>query len=168
MRPQSTVAPNSDGNLGPIAVRNGVCVLAGYGLLVAVDSGQLLCRDGLCDDRREGRFPKATSGLRRLVILGHTGSITFDAIRWLHDVGAGVTMIDGDGQVLLASGPRGSNYPHLRRAQAMAAESTVGLDLVCEILGAKLTGQANNLRQLGHGEQAAFVDACRDELPTVA
>jgi len=168
MRSQSPRAPASTGNPSLITVRNGVCVLSGYGLHVAVDRGQLLCRDGLCDERREGRFPRATSGLKRLVILGHTGAITFDAIRWLHDVGVALTMIDGDGQILLASGPPGSNFPHLRRAQAMTAESTVGLDLLCDILGTKLAGQAANLRRLGKNDQGAFVDRCRDELPNVA
>src|SRR5688572_28560057 len=104
----SSMRSKSSGSLSPapIPIRDGVCVLSGYGLHVGVDRGHLLCRDGLCEDRREGRFAKIDR-LKRLVIVGHTGAITFDAIRWLHDRGAGLAMIDADGQVLLASGPPG-------------------------------------------------------------
>lgn len=33
------------------------------------------------------RLARATSGLDRLVIIGHTGYITLEALRWIRDIG---------------------------------------------------------------------------------
>jgi hypothetical protein len=67
--------------LPPLAIRSGILVLSGYGLRVAVHRKHLVASDGVCDDRRELRVAKATAGLRRLVMIGHTGTITLEALR---------------------------------------------------------------------------------------
>src|SRR5437773_1950913 len=107
--------------------RNGVLTLAGYGLRVAVDRGHLAVADGICDQRRSDRLARATAGLKRLVLLGHTGFITLDALRWLRDVGAAFVQIDADGEVIAAWGPAGLDDPRLRRAQALAPGNGVGM-----------------------------------------
>jgi hypothetical protein len=64
-----------------VPVRNGALVLGGYGVRVAVERGQLAVSDGIGRERREGLLSRATCGLKRLVVLGHSGTISFEALR---------------------------------------------------------------------------------------
>ena len=126
----------------------GVLVLSGYGLDVRVWRGRLRVADGIGRDRREAIIHRATGGLRRLVVLGHTGSISFEAIRWLSDVGAGYVQIDEDGRVLAAFGPIGSDRPGLRRAQAAALDLPAGTQIARTLIAAKIAEQVRTLREL--------------------
>src|SRR5712692_9615359 len=132
----------------PLAIRYGILTLDGYGLRVSVERGHLAVSDGIGDERRQGRFSKATSGLRRLVLLGHSGSVTLDAIRLVHDVAASIVQIDSDGQVILASGPAGTPDARLLRAQAAASRNGTGLRIVRSLVREKLRGQAAVLDRL--------------------
>jgi CRISPR-associated endonuclease Cas1 len=138
-----------------LAIRHGVLVLDGYGLRVSVERGHLAVSDGIGDERRQGRFPRATCGLRRLVLLGHSGSITLEALRWMHDVGAAVVQIDADGKIILASGPAGTADARLLRAQVVASQNGVGLRIVRDLLREKLRGQAAALDRLPGAQSAA-------------
>lgn len=131
-----------------------VLVLSGYGLHIGVERGHLVTEDGVGRDRRRLRFSRIDRYLHRLVVLGHTGSISFDAIRWLSDVGVPFLQIDTDGRVLAQAGPSGPDHPVLRRAQARAVDSSVGLELVRELLCQKLEGQQEVLRAFTAGQLA--------------
>jgi CRISPR/Cas system-associated endonuclease Cas1 len=72
------------------------------------------------------------------VVLGHTGSISLEAIRWLADVGSGFLQIDADGRVLAAFGPQGTDRPGLRQAQARALDTPLGIDLARRLIGEKI------------------------------
>src|SRR5271166_3982053 len=85
--------------------RNGVLVLWGYGIRIAVERGHLDVDDGIGSDRRRGRFTRAKPGFSRLVIIGHSGLVSLEALRWLHDVGIAVVQIDNDCEVIVAAGP---------------------------------------------------------------
>ena len=74
-----------------------VYVASGYGLKLYGNRGHLVVHDGIGCQRRTARFNRATSQLRRLVVLGHTGYVTLDALRWLRDIGAAFVQIDRDG-----------------------------------------------------------------------
>src|SRR5690349_21214024 len=87
---------------------DGLLVLNGYGVRVSVERRHLCFEDGFGGERRSGRLSRATAGLKRLVVIGHTGFITFEAMRWLHDVGAAFVHIDADGVLINASAPLGS------------------------------------------------------------
>ena len=147
MQPQPIDSPDRP-PAAPVAVTNGVLVLSGYGLDIRVERGQLQVRDGIGRHRREGRIHRATSRLRRLVVLGHTGAITLDAIRWLADIGAGYLQIDQDGRVLAAFGPQGTGRPMLRRAQALALDAPIGIEIARELLARKLRNQTDTLSVL--------------------
>jgi CRISPR-associated endonuclease Cas1 len=123
----------------------GILVLSGYGLDVRVWRGRLRVADGIGKDRREAIVHRATGRLRRLVVLGHTGSVSLEATRWLADVGAGYLQIDADGRVLAAFGPQGTDRPGLRRAQARALDTPVGNDIVRRLLAEKVAAQAETL-----------------------
>src|SRR3972149_3372853 len=126
----------------------GVLVLTGYALRATVWRGRLRVADGIGRDRREALVHRAPGRLRRLVVLGHTGSVSLEAIRWLADVGAGYLQIDADGRVLAAFGPQGTDRPGLRRAQARALDTPLGNDIARRLIAEKIAAQAQNLARL--------------------
>jgi len=138
----------------PACPRNGVLSLSGYGIRVAVERGYLTVEDGRGKDRRRARFSRTTRDLKRLVIFGHTGSISFDALRWLHDIGCAFVQLDIDGTVLTASGPTGSDDARLRRAQALARGNATGLEIARNLLTEKLNGQARGLLSIDGADNA--------------
>ncbi len=126
-----------------------VVVVDGYGVRVHVNRGHLIIEDGIGVHRRQRRYSRAGRALRRLVILADTGTVTLDAIRWCADLGVAVIHIDRNARLLSVSGDSGINDPRLRRAQAAAAASPVGLEVTQALLGSKLDGQAAVAEQLG-------------------
>jgi CRISPR-associated endonuclease Cas1 len=135
--------------------RNGnVCVVEGFGVRVHIYRGQLVVEDGYGRDRRKRVFSRPLHGLSRLIVLGHEGMITLEAIRWLIDLGIPYQHIDRDGRVLLVSVPTADDA-RLRRAQALAAASTTGLDVARVLLREKLAGQRANLKRVLKGAEAA-------------
>lgn len=142
MRTKATPSPAWPADLTP---PGGVLVLSGYGLDVRVWRGRLRVADGIGANRHEAIVHRATGRLRRLVVLGHTGAVTLEAVRWLADVGAGYLQIDEDGRVLAAFGPQGTDRPGLRRAQARALDTPEGDDIARRLVGDKIAGQAETL-----------------------
>jgi CRISPR-associated endonuclease Cas1 len=129
--------------LSPItASQTGVVVLSGFGLRVAVERGHLTLADGRGRDRREGQFTRASRQLRRLILIGHSGTVSLDALRWLRDVGCAFVQVDSDGAVITASGASGLDDPRLRRAQALATGTETGVTIARDLLTRKLAGQA--------------------------
>ncbi len=163
MQPQGT-EPTSH-STRPLAIRDGVLLLSGYGVRVGVHHGRLAVGDGLNGERRAGEFARATSGLRRLVVLGHSGFVTLDALRWLTDVGASYVQIDADGRLTACSTPSGFEDPRLTRAQALATTNGIGLRIVHELLREKLDGQRRVLERVAGTEGAQrAIAAARDAL----
>jgi CRISPR-associated endonuclease Cas1 len=135
--------------------RNGVVTLTGYGLHVRVERGYLQLRDGIADEKRTGRFHKTDRSFKRLIILGHSGSITFDAVRWMHDAGVSFTQLDADANVLAVSAALGRNDGRIRRAQALALYNGAALDISRQLIQAKLLGQARVLTEIEGTDEAA-------------
>ena len=131
---------------------NGVCVADGWGLKIHVNQGHLVVEDGIGQSRRTRRYHKATSGLTRLVILGHSGYQSFEAVRWLADAKISTVHIDTDGTVLTASTSSIDN-PALRRAQALAADNKAGIEVIRYLLGLKISRQRDNANRLGEGAE---------------
>lgn len=136
---------------------SGVCVAHGYGLKINVDRGHLIVHDGICDDRQTRRYHRVTSKLRRVVVIGHTGYITLEALRWLHDVGAALIHLDTDGKLITASTLSGPGHAALRRAQALAPTSETGIELARELLTEKVAGQASLMPELPAAQGAETV-----------
>ncbi len=128
--------------------QTGVVVASGYGVKITVYHKHLVVNDGVGRDRRTRRYHRATGGLKRVVVISHTGYVTFDALRWIRDVGAALIQLDRDGQPVAMTAPVATNLPGLRRAQALGASSPTGLDIARLVLGEKLRGQAAVLREL--------------------
>jgi CRISPR-associated endonuclease Cas1 len=121
--------------------KSGVLVLNGYGIRVQVNAGHLLLHDGIADQRRTIRLPRVSHGLKRLVMIGSDGFITFEALRWISDIGAAFVMLDRRGKVLAVTGPVAPSDAKLRRAQALALGNGMALKISRQIISQKLAGQ---------------------------
>jgi len=130
-----------------ITPQHGVVTLFGYGIKVHVDRGHLTIQDGIGPVRREARLPRIGHGLRRLVVIGADGFVSLAALRWLADQDAAFVMLDRDGSVLATTGPVRSSDARLRRAQALAHQSGVALEISKDLLDKKLIAQEQLVRE---------------------
>ena len=121
--------------------RHGVVTLFGYGISVCVDRGHLVCKDGICTDRREMRLPRVGHGLRRLVVIGADGLVSLAAFRWLADQDSAFVLLERDGSVLATTGPVRPTDARLRRAQSLASTNGMALEISKELIRQKLTAQ---------------------------
>ncbi len=138
-----------------------IVVLSGYGLHVGVRRGHLVVEDGVGADRRHEIFSRVDQQLKRLVIIGHAGTISLDAIRWLHGVGVPLIHLDTTGTVFLVATPQGAAAPAQRRAQLRALDSPIGVELARGLIAAKIDGQLGVLRHIaGSDEAQEYVAAC--------
>ncbi len=142
-----------------IEPEHGVVTLFGYNSSASVDRGHLILNDGIGMKRRQGRFPRVRHGLKRLVVIGSTGMVTFEALRWLADQDAAFMMLDRDGSVLTVSGPVGPSDARLRRAQSLAHQSDVAVRISRELISQKLQGQERLLRGALHESVGADIVA---------
>jgi CRISP-associated protein Cas1 len=133
----------------PLQVRAGVLVVDGFGIALRVLYGKLRVEDGLGRQRRSIVLDRAGCGLERLVLIGHAGFVTLDALAWLRAIGAALVQISRDGQVLAHSAPFGYDGHPIRRAQALAVTNGLDLAIACELIAGKLDGQRRILARLG-------------------
>jgi hypothetical protein len=94
--------------------------------------------------------PECTVDLRRALFIGSdkettnrtTYSLCFDVV---YSGTSRATKVNG--KVLCVTGPVGSSDAKLRRAQALAMSNGIGLEICRRLIGAKLQGQENVLRE---------------------
>jgi CRISP-associated protein Cas1 len=129
-----------------------VRVVDGYGVRIRVHHGRLHIEDGIGRQRRSDTYARATCPFRRLLILGHTGYMSLEAVRWCHDLGVGVVHVDADRSLLQTSARRDVGTNRVRHVQALAAYTQVGVDAARYLLGEKVRGQAATLSRLPGGE----------------
>jgi len=130
---------------------HGLVVVAGYGLKLYVHHGHLIVNDGVGRNRQTRRYHRATSKLKRVVVIGHDGYITLEAMRWIRDIGATYVHIDTDANLIALSAPARHHESKLRRAQALASGDQQGRAATVALLKAKLEGQASLVeRRLAH------------------
>lgn len=107
---------------------------------LSVEGGDLVIRDGIPRGVRERIIPKIERTLKRIIIPSRHGSITWDAMAWLKDVGISLYVLR-DGKLIATS-----SYSHddasLLRAQARAIDTNVGVEITRYLLSHKLIGQA--------------------------
>ncbi len=150
----------------PLAVRDGVLTLWGWGVKLSVRDRHLVVSDGVGGDRTlriaKGVAASGTAKLKRVVILAESGGmLTLDALDWLRDAGAALIILDRKGDVREAFGARRIDDVRLRRTQALAPVTGLGPDIIRLVLSQKLSGQAESLTRLAHsapGGGAPFVD----------
>lgn len=127
-----------------------IAVVDGYGIDVRIDRGHLALSDGVGSHRRKRRYPRAQRTLKRLVIIGQSGSVSLDAIRWCADTGVSLSHVDPSGRVLFSTGIHrdSKDESKLRRMQALAGGTEVGAAIARELLTGKHAGQSGNLRTI--------------------
>jgi CRISPR-associated protein Cas1 len=130
-------------------------VVDGYGVRLSVRRGRLVIEDGMGTQRRRRELSRIERTIRRIVILTDTGTVSLEAIRWCADVGIAVVQLDRDGRPLLSATAPGTDDARLRRAQAAASSSPLGLQITRDLLGAKLNGQAGVARELLNHDRVA-------------
>ncbi|HVN69518.1 MAG TPA: CRISPR-associated endonuclease Cas1 [Candidatus Binatia bacterium] len=134
----------------PLQVRAGVLVVDGYGIaLRVVRRGKLRVEDGIGRQRRSLTLDRAGCGLERLVLIGHAGFVTLEALAWLRGIGAALVQIGRDGEVLAHSAPFGYDGHPIRRAQALAVANGMDLAIARELIAGKLDSQRGILVRLG-------------------
>jgi len=146
------------------ADREGVAVVDGYGVRVAVEKGHLCLSDGIGPDRRERRYPKADPGVSWVVCANPDGVVSFEALRWCAGTGVALVVLSADGTTLAAS-PANREDARLLRAQAFLPGSAAGMEVSRHLIGAKLDGQASLLEgRLTETDAAGTVRRLRDAL----
>ncbi len=132
---------------GKLAIgRSGVLTLSGFGIKVRMQSGHLEIEDGIGPDRRKIRLARIGHRLKRLVLIGSDGFITFEALSWLASQDAAFAMLHRNGKVLCVTGPVRPSDARLRRAQALAGQSVEGIQIARELIDRKLVGQEHVAR----------------------
>ena len=150
----------------PIRIVNpGIYILSGI-IDVRINRSQLQLGAGIFENVDTLRITKGMKKIRRLVLLGHSGSISLKALRWLHDVRAGIIQIDYDGSIILASAQSRLDLPSMRRSQALEAIRPVGLKLVKYLISRKITEQANLSRQMGKDDNADEIISILNKMET--
>ncbi|HTA22766.1 MAG TPA: CRISPR-associated endonuclease Cas1 [Terriglobales bacterium] len=139
--------------------KSGVLTIHGFGVRVRMQSGHLEIEDGIADERRTVRLARVGHRLRRLVCIAEDGFFTLDALKWIADQQASLTMLNRSGKVSLVTGPTASSDARLRRAQALAHQSGVALEIMRELMRAKLDGQQQLMRSKLVNESAADIIA---------
>lgn len=158
MQPQvSDIFASSD-------LRSGICVADGYGLRVSVERKQLVVTDGIGRSRRVRRFSRSGKVLRRVVVLGNSGTISLDALRFLGDISVPLVHVDLEGRVLAVSCVEGTDNPALRRAQALTAGAGHGVEIARQLIDAKVRGQLALAGRLGASGVLPVIDAALGDL----
>jgi CRISPR-associated endonuclease Cas1 len=147
--------------------KSGVLTIHGFGVRVRMQSGHLEIEDGIGEDRRRFRLARVGHGLRRLVCISEDGFFTLDALKWLADQKASLIMLDRSGKVSLVTGPTASSEVRLRRAQALAHQSGAALEIMRELMSAKLDGQQQLVRsKLANATAADIIAKLEESLST--
>jgi len=126
-----------------------VVTVAGYGVSITVKRGHLVVEDGVGTDRRVRRFNRAMPRFDRLVVHGHSGVVSLDALRWINDVGASFIHIDHNANVLTTSTPGHQAEPQYLVAQVESRTNGRGFAVMRRLITEKIDGQLENLQVLG-------------------
>jgi CRISPR-associated endonuclease Cas1 len=131
---------NSSPDHSIYTINPGVHVL--YGVVnVRINRGQLVLKANIFDNQSSLTLNKTSNRPRRLILLGTSGQITLAALQWLYDVQASIVQIGYDGSVIFASTPSGTTIPELRRVQALARDTPLGIEIMRKVIIRKAKGQ---------------------------
>jgi CRISPR-associated endonuclease Cas1 len=149
------------------SIRSGTLTVSGHGIRLRVNRGHLEIDDGAGRHRRTLRFPRVSPELKRIVILGSSGSVTLDAFRWIQDTAVTLVQIGHENQLIAATAPRVRSHSELIRAQALAQVNGAALELSRDLICGKIAGQLAVLRQIpkSHPQQYVLkqlVDGCAE------
>jgi CRISPR-associated endonuclease Cas1 len=143
-------------------VKNGVLTLSsGPGASLKVAQNHLIAQDG----GTELKFRRAACPVSRVVVVRSEGFITIPALRWLHEVGSALVVLQYDGTPIAVTVPRVIGPAALRRAQAATTiETRLGKAIAGCLIRAKLAGQIATLRSFDRGAAAVEISAIAERM----
>jgi CRISPR-associated protein Cas1 len=122
-------------------------LVSGFGNFISVDKRKLVIQNKLENTRLEF-YPHQISH-DSIVIDGHTGNITFEAIRWLmkHDIS--ITLLNWNGNLLGVTLPQGPKAGRLRVLQYNKyLDQKARYDIAAKIVEQKVANSYNLLKEL--------------------
>jgi CRISPR-associated protein Cas1 len=122
-------------------------LVSGFGNSISVDKRKLIIQNKL-ENTRIGFHPHQISH-DSIIIDGHTGNITFEAIRWLmkHDIS--ITMLNWNGNLLGVTMPQGPKAGRLRVSQyTKYLDQKARYDIAAKIVEQKIANSYNLLKEL--------------------
>jgi CRISPR-associated endonuclease Cas1 len=141
-----------------------VLVVEGFGANLSVENSHLKVRSGTGSRIAQATFPRVMKPrLRRVILIaGPAGYFSIPAVRWIRDVGADLVVLAPNGDVMLAPGHTSPDDARLRRTQALAAESDLGLRISQKLIAAKIAGQHEVVVSRFPDSLARYVEALGD------
>ncbi len=116
-------------------------LLSGHGIKMNVDSAKLVIQDGRNSVEEEpAKYtlrPKITD-YDNLVVYGHSGYITFEAMRWLTKQNIQLTLLNWNGKLLTNVLSLESKQTKLKFAQYRAYESPLRIEIARNLIDAKI------------------------------
>src|SRR6266498_3435077 len=126
----------------------GILTLSGFNVSLSVDKDHLVIKDGTGSHIRQAWFHRALASFNRIVIHGHTGYISLDALKWLYDKHISVTVVDYDATLLFTTSPFQSHNPQLKRQQVAISFSDDGMRLARHLIVRKVEGQLRIVKKI--------------------
>lgn len=122
-------------------------LVSGFGILIGVDRRRLVIQNRLENTRLE--FYPHQIGHDSVIIDGHTGNITFEAIRWLMKHGISITMLNWNGNLLGVTLPQSPKAGRLRVLQyGKYLDQKARYDIAAKIVEQKIAHSYNLLKEL--------------------
>ena len=134
---------------------------SGPGASLKVAQNHLIAQDS----GTELKFRRAACPVSRVVVVRSEGFITVPALRWLHEVGAALVVLQYDGTPIAVTVPPVIVPAALRRAQAATSiETRLGKTIAGSLIGAKIAEQIATLRTFDRDAAATEISAIADRL----
>jgi CRISPR-associated protein Cas1 len=114
--------------------------LSGYGIDLHVDSGRLIVRDGR-DNSKEPttyEFKAKHDDIDLIVVYGHTGNVSLEAMKWLSKQNIVITVLNWDGRVLMNVLSPDTKRFNIRMAQYDAYRNEQRVPLARSFIEAKI------------------------------
>lgn len=130
-----------------------VLALEGPSARLYVEDNQLHAEDRpYGNEVRIRRVSRGTCKVDRILVLSRNGSISLAAVRWTQKLGIALALVGSESSGIVMQttlSPRQDTK--LRRAQALAQDTELGLQVSRYLLSEKCRGQRGNLVRLGYG-----------------
>ncbi|QUH03822.1 CRISPR-associated endonuclease Cas1 [Saccharopolyspora erythraea] len=132
-----------------------VVVVDGHGISITVKKGELVIKDGMCGRGRTRTIARKDRHVRRIVVIGHTGHISLDAMHWIKGISVtphgyrrtdptSLVVVNPEGGLTMTSAqsPRDTR---VHRAQALLRGNPAALDITKYVLAEKFRGHGRVL-----------------------
>jgi CRISP-associated protein Cas1 len=135
-------------------------ILSGYGASLSIRRDCLILQDGAIGTKPDAlTLYRGVHAVAKIVLLDASGSLTFDALRWCREQRITLFLLDYRAALCATLTPDGEQSDAvLRRAQYLAHETGVAVQIAQEMVRRKLRSQAATLKVFfGTDDHAADV-----------